>query len=127
MAIEPDPLADQSQFRKRGPRAEDCFKIGETTSGTRAVDRLVDPASQDMDVLWIAEWEKQLLDAAVNQLKSRLEPEKYQIFDLYVNKELSPEKVAKTFGISVDQVYLAKHRVIEMIRAEIVRLEKEMI
>jgi hypothetical protein len=34
--------------------------------------------------------------------------------------------VAKAFGISVDQVYLAKHRVTEMIKAEVKRLETEM-
>lgn len=115
------------QFRKRGPVAEDCFKIGESTTGTRAVERLVDPASQDMDALWVTEWEKQLLESAVTRLKNRLDPEKYQIFDLYVNKEWPPEKVAKAFGISVDQVYLAKHRMTEMIKSEVTRLEKEMI
>jgi DNA-directed RNA polymerase specialized sigma24 family protein len=59
-------------------------------------------------------------------VKRRLDPQRYQIFDFYVNKEWPPEKVAKAFGISVDQVYLAKHRVTEMIKAEVKRLETEM-
>jgi len=37
-----------------------------------------------------------------------------------------PDKVAKTFGISVGQVYLAKHRVTEMIAEEVKRLEMKM-
>jgi RNA polymerase sigma factor (sigma-70 family) len=115
------------QFRKRGPLAEDCFRSGESSTGTRAVERLVDPASLDMDALWVAEWEKQLLGAAVTRLKSRLDPEKYQIFDLYVNQEWPPDKVAKTFGVSVDQVYLAKHRITETIKAEVRRLEQDLI
>jgi len=115
------------QFRKRGPLAEDCFKTAGSTTGTRAVERLIDPASQDLDAVWVAEWEKQLFDAAITRLKSRLDPEKYQIFDLYVNQEWPPEKVAKTFGISVDQVYLTKHRMTEMIKTEVARLEKEMV
>jgi hypothetical protein len=59
-------------------------------------------------------------------VKRRLDPQRYQIFDFYVNKEWPPEKVAKAFGITVDQVYLAKHRVTEMIKAEVKRLETEM-
>jgi len=43
-----------------------------------------------------------------------------------VNKDWPPEKVAARFSVSVDQVYLIKHRVTESIRAEVTRLEKEM-
>jgi len=60
------------------------------------------------------------------EVKRRLDPQKYQIFDFYVNKEWSPNKVSAVFGISVDQVYLAKHRVTEMIKEEVKRLETEM-
>jgi pimeloyl-ACP methyl ester carboxylesterase len=99
----------------------DCFTVG----GTPAVERLVDPASQDMDALWIAEWEKQLLTAAVTRLKSRLDPEKYQIFDLYVIKEWPVRDVTGTLHVSAAQVYLAKLRVSRMVQAEIRRLESK--
>jgi len=42
-----------------------------------------------------------------------------------VNKNWPAEKVAATFGISVSQVYLAKHRVTEMIAAEVKKLEQQ--
>jgi RNA polymerase sigma factor (sigma-70 family) len=116
------------QLRKRGP----AFAAGhpaseDTTTGTRTVDRVVDPASLNLDAVWDAEWEKNLLDVAVVKIKRRLDPQKYQIFDLYVNKEWPPEKVAATFGVSVDQVYLAKHRTTEMIKEEVQKLEQKMI
>jgi RNA polymerase sigma-70 factor (ECF subfamily) len=60
------------------------------------------------------------------KVKRRADPQKYQIFDFYVNKEWPAEKVAAKFGVSVDQVYMAKHRVTEMIKEEVKRLEKEM-
>ena len=113
------------QLRKRGP-ASYKRSVYEPTTGTSTVERLVDPNSEDLDRVWEAEWQKTLFDAALAKVKKRIEPQKYQIFDFYVNKEWAPEKVAKTFGVSVDQVYLAKHRVAEMIRAEVKRLEKEM-
>ena len=84
--------------------------------GTSTVDKVVDPASQELDALWNEEWEKNLLNAAMTKVKRRLDPQKYQIFDLYVNKEWAPEKVAAAVGLSVDQVYLAKHRTIELIK-----------
>jgi hypothetical protein len=48
----------------------------------------------------------------------------YQIFDFYVNKAGSPEKVAATFSVPIGQVYLAKHRITQMLKAEVQRLEK---
>ena len=114
------------QLRKRGPFAASQAASEDTTTGTRTVEKVVDPASQNLDALWDAEWEKNLLDAAMAKVKRRLDPHKYQVFDLYVNKRWTPEKVAATLGISVDQVYLAKHRTTEMIKEEVKRLEGKM-
>jgi len=113
------------QLRKRGPFAAGQPASEDTATGTRTVDKVADPASRDLDALWDAEWEKNLLDAAMATVKRRLDPQKYQIFDLYVNKGWPPEKVAATFGISVDQVYLAKHRTTELIKEEVKRLESK--
>jgi RNA polymerase sigma factor (sigma-70 family) len=113
------------QLRKRGPFVACHSSSDDTATGTRTVDKVVDPMSQDLDALWNAEWEKTLLYAAVAKVKRQLEPQKFQIFDMYVNKEWAPEKVAATFGISVDQVYLAKHRMMELIKKEVKRLERE--
>ena len=119
-------IADQ--LRKRGPAfAASHLVVDDTATGTRTVERVVDPAGGDLDTSWNAEWEKNLLAAAMAKVRRRLDPQRYQIFDLYVNKEWPPQKVADAFGISVDQVYLAKHRTTEMIKKEVKRLEKEMI
>jgi transposase len=65
-----------------------------------------------------------MAEAALNNVKRRIDPEKYQLFDCYVNKGLAAEVVAATFGVSVNQVYQAKHRITKMLEAEITRLEK---
>ncbi|HLX94957.1 MAG TPA: sigma-70 family RNA polymerase sigma factor [Verrucomicrobiae bacterium] len=114
------------QLRKRGPFVAGHSTADDTAIGTRTVDNMVDPTGRDLDALWDAEWEKNLLDAAMAKVKRRLDPRKYQIFDLYVNKEWPPERVAATFGISVDQVYLAKHRTTELIKEEVKKLEEKM-
>ena len=114
------------QVRKRGPLAAHVQVSNGTATGTGPADKVVDPASQALDAVWEDEWKKNLLDAAIAKVKRCLDPQKYQIFDFYVNKDWPPKKVAATFGVSVDQVYLAKHRVTEMIKEEVKRLEKEM-
>ena len=115
------------QLRKRGPAAAHRSATPEeSVTGARTVEKVADPAAQDLSTLWDAAWEKNLLQAAITRVKRHLDPQKYQIFDLCVNKEWAPEKVAETFNVPVDQVYLAKHRVSELIKKEVKRLEAEM-
>jgi RNA polymerase sigma-70 factor (ECF subfamily) len=113
------------QFRKR--RSGVTLPVLDEASETQWMDKFIDPASANLDRLWDGEWEKNLLDAALMRVKRNLEPEKYQIFDFYVNKDWPPEKVAKTFSISVNQVYIAKHRIMELIKHEVERLQVETI
>jgi len=119
------------QIRKRGLLTVEPFSAEPITNlyplspGERAADPLAMPASQTLDQLWDAEWQLNLLEAAVKKVKLLLDPQKYQVFDFYVNKNWPAEKVAATFGISVSQVYLAKHRVTEMIAAEVKKLEQQ--
>lgn len=113
-----------SQFRKRQP-TNDHKPEGESAGRTGTVEAMADPASLDLDAVWKAEWETNLVSAAMTNLRRRIDPQRLQIFDFYVNKEWPPEKVAEHFGVSVDLVYQTKHRITEAIRAEVERLEKE--
>ncbi len=107
------------QFRKRLP-------VAASTKRTATVDDVPDPNTPDLEALREAEWESNLLHAALDNLRRTIDPQRYQIFEFYVNKGWPPEKVASRFGVSLDQVYQIKHRVTEALRAEVERLEKEM-
>jgi RNA polymerase sigma-70 factor (ECF subfamily) len=111
------------QVRKRPP--DGLHHLASDHTGTGTVEQVADPEHNALDDLWDKEWEQRLLDIAVSNVKRKLDPQKYQVFDFYVNKGWPPEKVAEQFQISVDQVYLAKHRITELIRAEVARLEKQ--
>jgi RNA polymerase sigma factor (sigma-70 family) len=113
------------QLRKRARSSALNSTSGETTIGTSTIDRIVDPAGLSLKAIWDAEWETNLMAAAVAKVKRQIDPQKYQIFDFYVNKAWTPEKVAEAFGVSIGQVYLAKHRIAELIKKEINRLEAE--
>lgn len=115
------------QFRRRGPLF--ASQEMETTSpeSSSVLHETPDPASHELDRIWDAEWEKNLVNAAIDRVKRRLDPQRYQVFDFCVNKEWPPQKVAEAFKISVDQVYLAKHRVTDLVKKEVKRLEREML
>jgi RNA polymerase sigma factor (sigma-70 family) len=115
-------------LRKKGPKNTVPIQSeNESGDDSFVVRDLPDKGSQTMDQFYEQEWQKNVLDAAISRVKRKLDPQRYQIFDFYVNRDWPPEKVAAAFNISVDQVYLAKHRVTEMIKSEARRLENEML
>ena len=114
------------QFRKRGKLAANEPRPVKTDTTTTAIEKIADPSGIKIDEIWEKEWQQNLLTAALENVKRRIDPEKFQVFDFYVNKDWPPEKVAKSFNISVDQVYVAKHRIPQPITDEVERLEKKM-
>jgi RNA polymerase sigma factor (sigma-70 family) len=114
-------ILNQLRSKKRRHEIQDTGE--ETPSRTSLIERVADPAGDSLERLWDEEWEKNLMDAAIGRVKRRADVEQFQIFDLYVLKNWPVKKVAKTLGISIGQVYLAKHRVSKMIKKEIAVLE----
>ena len=108
------------QIRKREPLGIEPESAGQPAGEVAEL-------SSDLDKLWDAEWETNLLEAAVTKAKRQVDPKQYQIFDLCVHKAWPPDRIAKTFSISNGQVYLAKHRVTEKIRQEVERLRNEIV
>ncbi len=91
---------------------------------TATIDRIPDPRVPDFGGEWDAAWEKNLLAQALERVRGRIEERQFQIFDLCVTKAWSPAEVARTLGIPVARVYLAKHRVSALLEKEVRRLEK---
>ena len=115
-------IADQ--FRKRR-RARGRAQT--ETARTATIERVADPAGFRLEAVWEAEWERNLVNAALEKVKRLVKPKQYQIFDLYVVKQWPVEKVARVLGINVGQIYMAKHRVGAMIKKEIKNLETRMV
>lgn len=116
-------------IRRRGKHPVDDPTDDENQDDkTKIINQVADPASQNLHIeaLWDEEWEINLLAVAVGKVKRKLDPLKYQIFDFYVNKGWLPDKVADTFDMPVEQVYMIKHRVTDMVKEEVKRLENEM-
>jgi len=114
------------QYRRRSPVWNSKSNSDNDSNSTPDAElaKIADRSNQDMDALWDAEWKRTLLEAAMGKVKRSLDPKHYQVFDFYVNKEWAPARIAGTFGITVGQVYLTKHRVGEAIKEELKRLKE---
>ena len=94
---------------------------------TDVLERMPDPKAEKLDGIWDLEWKKNLADRAVAAVKLKVSPKQFQIFDAYVVKGWGVKKVMDELGVSMTQVYLAKHRVGSLIKKEITELEKQLI
>jgi RNA polymerase sigma-70 factor (ECF subfamily) len=111
-------------FRKRtDPKLRPSPRSRDETSRTDTVDRVPDPASLALDSVWEEEWQKNLLDAAIERVKQQVTPKQFQIFDLSVLRDLPVGEVTKLLKVNTAQVYLARHRVGALIKKEAKRLE----
>jgi RNA polymerase sigma factor (sigma-70 family) len=118
-------IADQ--FRKRPPNWNAPKHASETPPRTATIERIPDPSGPELESVWEEEWEKNLLAVAMERVKRQVQARHYQIFDLYVVKKWPVQKVARTLGVNVGQVYLTKHRVSSLMRKEINGLSKNLI
>ena len=92
---------------------------------TAVVERMEDPQGATLERLWDVEWKKNLADAALARVKAQVSPKQYQIFDCYVIREWDASKVQDRLGVSMSQVYLAKHRVGKILKKELARLNED--
>lgn len=88
-----------------------------------AINDIPDPSS--VDSTWEDEWQKNLVDAAIQRLKALATPKQFQIFDLYVLKQWPVAKVTAALKVNFSQVYLTKHRLTAMLKKEIKALERQ--
>jgi RNA polymerase sigma factor (sigma-70 family) len=115
-------IADQ--LRKRKPAAvETGVSPGIGTGAVGPVD-IPDPAGSGLDNVWEAEWQANLMEAALERVKRHVKEEHYQMFDLNVVRQWPARKVARTLEVSVAQVYLVKHRILALLRKEVRLLEQ---
>jgi len=104
------------------PRDRSHEAGADETSWTSPTNRIPDPDLPDFGAEWDQAYDRRLFEAALERMRSKLDPKAYQIFDLYALKEQPTREVARTLGISVARVYLAKHRVQAALSREVRRL-----
>src|ERR1700677_3445822 len=102
-------ISDQFRRRQRGVEHQRGFSAA--SDDTATVERVPGSDGADLEAVWDEEWERNLIDAAIDRVKKKVDPKQYQVFDLYVVKEWTVSKVAQTLSVNPGLVYLTKHRI----------------
>ena len=115
-------IADQ--IRKRLPVCRPLSFSDDASDSTKLaeLENIPDQSKLELESLWDTEWKEAIVEAAKAKVKRDINPLHFQIFDLYVNKEWEPVKIAKKFGVRVRVVYVTKTRVSKSIKEEVDRL-----
>ena len=110
------------RFRKKKRQAEK----GEVTSlDDIAEGQMAGTDATDLEKIWDAEWQKRMVDMALERIKQLVGHKQYQIFHCYVIQEQDAEEVAEFLEVSKSQVYVAKNRVGKIFEAELKLLAEE--
>lgn len=113
------------QFRKR--KKDTAMLMNPDAPGTleHPIDKIPDEGKNNFDQVWEREWQNNLLQAALERVKAKVSPKQFQIFDYYVLREWDAAKVRRQLGVTIAQVYLAKHRVGSALKKELQFLQSQ--
>ena len=87
------------------------------------IEAIPDPAGINLEAVWEEEWARTMWEAALARVKEQVALKQFQMFDLYVLKERPAPEVAQALGVTVAQVYLAKHRISTLLKKELAQLK----
>lgn len=95
----------------------------DTSTGTDVNEDIADPAAEKaLATLWDEEWEKNIMRAALERVKQKVDAKHYQVFDLHVMKQWPVDRVMRSLNVSRPTVYMIKHRLTWLFKKEIDRL-----
>lgn len=118
-------IADQ--FRKKLYEKHGQRFLREERLDTALLEQQPDGSALNLDHVWDEEWQRNLMDLALQKVKRRVRPAEYQIFYLHVLKKMPAAKVAARLGAKLPQVYFAKYKISALVRKEIKLLENRII
>jgi RNA polymerase sigma-70 factor (ECF subfamily) len=114
------------QFRKRLPSTVSIdYPFDDDATAGALMERVCGLKPTDLEIVWQGEWEKAVLQAALERLRPRLTPEQYQMFDLYGLRQMPVSEVARFLGTTVMRVYMTKFRITKLLKREVESIEAE--
>ena len=114
-------IADR--FRRRRPQNVPLAAPRPNTTTEESLN-MPDPSANVLEEIWKDEWQKNIVDVAMEHVRRRTNPEHYQIFHLHAVKGLGVRDVAKLTGASLPKVYVTYHRIAKLVKTEVRRLEQ---
>jgi RNA polymerase sigma-70 factor (ECF subfamily) len=113
-------------FRRRAEMKEPPMPVASLEEDDVNVwESVPDPTSDPLDEVWQREWEDNLINAALRRIRPKVSGQQLMIFELAALAEVPLKQVARKLDVSLMQVYLARHRVGKLFKAEVERLRRE--
>jgi RNA polymerase sigma factor (sigma-70 family) len=113
-------------LRKRQTRPRSFEPLSADTSTHDDAPQIPDPAAaRAFEGMWEEEWQKNLVDAAMERVKRTVKAEHYQIFYLSTVKNMAARDIGQLLGISAAKVYVVSHRVARLAKREVQMLAKD--
>ena len=116
-------ILDVFRARKRQPSLADQGNADSEDTTNLTLERMSQEKDNLLENIWDKEWRDNITSAALERVKAKVSRRQYQIFDCYVMKGWGVKKTSEALGINAAQVYLAKHRVGNLVKKEVQGLE----
>ena len=110
-------------FRKR-QRAGRLGMTDPAMADQKELDSIPDPAPGELSHQWDEEWNRNLIEVALEHLKPQVDAKQFGVFYLHVIKDQPVRQVAKSYGVSSAYVYLVKHRLKRMFERALRSVQK---
>jgi RNA polymerase sigma-70 factor (ECF subfamily) len=88
-------------------------------------ETIPDSSADALDEIWQREWEENIIQAALRRIRAKVSAQQLLIFEMAALRGAPLNQVARTLDVSLMQVYLARHRVGKLFKAEVERLRQE--
>jgi RNA polymerase sigma-70 factor (ECF subfamily) len=121
-----DQLGKRPRQGCREPRVS-ARPLAEAETRTATIERVPDPAGPDLAAIWEEEWETQVLQTALARIKRQVHPKHYQIYHLHMVLGQPVQEVARVLEVNAAQIYLAKHRVGNLVKKEVLKLQRALL
>ena len=89
------------------------------------LQNLRDPEGPEIEKIWDEEWNRNLIQAALNRTKKLSSPKQFQIFKCHYIDEWTVRETCRTLGVNAAQVYMAKQRVGKIFREAVETLQEQ--
>ena len=117
----------QDHLRRRRREDEHLARgRGAAATGTDLINRVADE-QDSLGALMEKDWDTAVASVALARVKAKVKPKHFQMFDLYAIKKWPIRRVSQTLQVNVAQVYLAKSRIIRLLKKQTVLVEKQLL
>jgi RNA polymerase sigma factor (sigma-70 family) len=87
------------------------------------IEQIADPCASVLDAIWEEEWQRNLVEAALERLRPQVSVKQYQVFYLRVIKGQPVREVARGMGVTAAYVHLARHRTEKLFKRAVAHVE----